>query len=244
MKAVCALGTSAQLGTVAEEAAARSEAREGLVKGWRKLRVWAAEEDTSMQAIVGEIVRRELAGKREAGILMTRRQSVDHDLCLHGRPRRAAGSPTIRAARRASFRLTPVVPGQTDRRRLLRRGFGLYRGDLVAVKATLPLLQCCTGSGAGPDGKRLAPPDTSTEKTPLTRCGVTRARSLTCAEGAPEDSSCDSPNSSSSIDTRPAWTLPAPPNGSKDGSVAGEGGYVPISSTSGSRPSPLQLASK
>jgi hypothetical protein len=30
---------------------------------WRKLRVWAAEEDTSMQAIVGKIVRRELAGK-------------------------------------------------------------------------------------------------------------------------------------------------------------------------------------
>ena len=30
---------------------------------WRKLRVWAAEEDTSMQAIVGGILRRELAGK-------------------------------------------------------------------------------------------------------------------------------------------------------------------------------------
>jgi hypothetical protein len=30
---------------------------------WRKLRVWAAEDDTSMQTIVGEIVRRELAKK-------------------------------------------------------------------------------------------------------------------------------------------------------------------------------------
>ncbi len=30
---------------------------------WRKLRVWAAEADTSMQAIVAEVVRRELAGK-------------------------------------------------------------------------------------------------------------------------------------------------------------------------------------
>jgi hypothetical protein len=30
---------------------------------WRKLRIWAAEEDTSMQAIVGAIVRRELDGK-------------------------------------------------------------------------------------------------------------------------------------------------------------------------------------
>jgi len=30
---------------------------------WRKLRVWAAEADTSIQAIVAEIVRRELAGK-------------------------------------------------------------------------------------------------------------------------------------------------------------------------------------
>jgi hypothetical protein len=30
---------------------------------WRKLRVWAAEDDTSMQMIVGEIVRRELAKK-------------------------------------------------------------------------------------------------------------------------------------------------------------------------------------
>jgi hypothetical protein len=28
---------------------------------WRKLRVWAAEQDTGMQQIVGEIVRRELA---------------------------------------------------------------------------------------------------------------------------------------------------------------------------------------
>ncbi|HXN38726.1 MAG TPA: hypothetical protein VN892_11865 [Solirubrobacteraceae bacterium] len=27
---------------------------------WRKLRVWAAEDDTSMQQIVGEIVRHEL----------------------------------------------------------------------------------------------------------------------------------------------------------------------------------------
>jgi len=34
---------------------------------WRKLRVWAAEEDTSMQAIVGELVRRELAGKPRRG---------------------------------------------------------------------------------------------------------------------------------------------------------------------------------
>jgi len=34
---------------------------------WRKLRVWAAEEDTSMQAIVGEIMRRELAGKPRRG---------------------------------------------------------------------------------------------------------------------------------------------------------------------------------
>jgi hypothetical protein len=30
---------------------------------WRKLRVWAAEEDTSMQTIVGSIVRRELTRK-------------------------------------------------------------------------------------------------------------------------------------------------------------------------------------
>ena len=30
---------------------------------WRKLRVWAAEEDTSMQQVVGEIVRRELDRK-------------------------------------------------------------------------------------------------------------------------------------------------------------------------------------
>lgn len=28
---------------------------------WRKLRVWAAEQDTGMQQVVGEIVRRELA---------------------------------------------------------------------------------------------------------------------------------------------------------------------------------------
>jgi hypothetical protein len=34
---------------------------------WRKLRVWAAEEDTSMQAIVGRIMRRELAGKPRRG---------------------------------------------------------------------------------------------------------------------------------------------------------------------------------
>ncbi len=34
---------------------------------WRKLRVWAAEDDTSMQQIVGEIVRRELAGKPRQG---------------------------------------------------------------------------------------------------------------------------------------------------------------------------------
>jgi hypothetical protein len=30
---------------------------------WRKLRVYAAEEDTSVQQVVGEIVRRELATK-------------------------------------------------------------------------------------------------------------------------------------------------------------------------------------
>lgn len=30
---------------------------------WRKLRVWAAEEDTSMQALVAELMRRELAGR-------------------------------------------------------------------------------------------------------------------------------------------------------------------------------------
>jgi hypothetical protein len=30
---------------------------------WRKLRVWAAEEDTSVQAILARIVSRELAGK-------------------------------------------------------------------------------------------------------------------------------------------------------------------------------------
>lgn len=34
---------------------------------WRKLRVWAAEEDTSMQRLVGEIVRRELAEKPSRG---------------------------------------------------------------------------------------------------------------------------------------------------------------------------------
>ena len=34
---------------------------------WRKLRVWAAEEDTSMQAVVGEIVRRELEKKPSRG---------------------------------------------------------------------------------------------------------------------------------------------------------------------------------
>ena len=34
---------------------------------WRKLRVWAAEDDTSMQQIVGDIVRRELAGKPRQG---------------------------------------------------------------------------------------------------------------------------------------------------------------------------------
>ncbi len=34
---------------------------------WRKLRVWAAEEDTSMQAIVARIVRRELEGKPRRG---------------------------------------------------------------------------------------------------------------------------------------------------------------------------------
>lgn len=30
---------------------------------WRKLRVWAAEEDTSVQALIAKIVVRELAGK-------------------------------------------------------------------------------------------------------------------------------------------------------------------------------------
>ena len=34
---------------------------------WRRLRVWAAEEDTSMQALVCAIVRRELAGKARRG---------------------------------------------------------------------------------------------------------------------------------------------------------------------------------
>jgi hypothetical protein len=34
---------------------------------WRKLRVWAAEDDTSMQAIVVGILRRELAGKPRRG---------------------------------------------------------------------------------------------------------------------------------------------------------------------------------
>jgi hypothetical protein len=34
---------------------------------WRKLRVWAAEDDTSMQQVLGEIVRRELAGKPSRG---------------------------------------------------------------------------------------------------------------------------------------------------------------------------------
>jgi hypothetical protein len=35
---------------------------------WRKLRVWAAEDDTSMQAIVGQIVRGELEGKPRRGM--------------------------------------------------------------------------------------------------------------------------------------------------------------------------------
>ncbi len=34
---------------------------------WRKLRVWAAEEDTGMQQIVAEILRRELAGRPSSG---------------------------------------------------------------------------------------------------------------------------------------------------------------------------------
>jgi hypothetical protein len=34
---------------------------------WRKLRVWAAEQDTGIQQIVGEIVRRELARKPGRG---------------------------------------------------------------------------------------------------------------------------------------------------------------------------------
>lgn len=34
---------------------------------WRKLRVWAAEDDTSMQQVVGEIVRRELASRPSRG---------------------------------------------------------------------------------------------------------------------------------------------------------------------------------
>jgi hypothetical protein len=35
---------------------------------WRQLRVWAAEEDTSMQAILATIVRRELAGRPRRGV--------------------------------------------------------------------------------------------------------------------------------------------------------------------------------
>jgi hypothetical protein len=35
---------------------------------WRKLRVWAAEDDTSMQAIVGQIVRHELERKPSRGV--------------------------------------------------------------------------------------------------------------------------------------------------------------------------------
>ena len=35
---------------------------------WRKLRVWAAEDDTSMQQLVGNLVRRELAGKPRRAI--------------------------------------------------------------------------------------------------------------------------------------------------------------------------------
>ena len=34
---------------------------------WRKLRVWAAEDATSMQQIVGEIIRRELARRPRQG---------------------------------------------------------------------------------------------------------------------------------------------------------------------------------
>jgi hypothetical protein len=34
---------------------------------WRKLRVWAAEEDTSMQQIVAEVIRRELESKPRRG---------------------------------------------------------------------------------------------------------------------------------------------------------------------------------
>jgi hypothetical protein len=35
---------------------------------WRKLRVWAAEDDTSMQAIVAQVVRRELEHKPRRGV--------------------------------------------------------------------------------------------------------------------------------------------------------------------------------
>jgi hypothetical protein len=34
---------------------------------WRKLRLWAAQQDTSVQAVIAEIVRRELAGKPRDG---------------------------------------------------------------------------------------------------------------------------------------------------------------------------------
>ena len=34
---------------------------------WRKLRLWAAQQDTSVQSVIGEIVRRELAGKPRHG---------------------------------------------------------------------------------------------------------------------------------------------------------------------------------
>ena len=34
---------------------------------WRRLRVWAAEEDSSMQLLVGDVVRRALAGKPHRG---------------------------------------------------------------------------------------------------------------------------------------------------------------------------------
>jgi hypothetical protein len=34
---------------------------------WRKLRVWAAEDDTSMQQIVAEVIRRELERKPRRG---------------------------------------------------------------------------------------------------------------------------------------------------------------------------------
>jgi hypothetical protein len=34
---------------------------------WRKLRLWAAQRDTSVQAVIAEVVRRELAGEPRHG---------------------------------------------------------------------------------------------------------------------------------------------------------------------------------